>query len=166
MKSRNRLPRRAAVLAAASAIALVSASSLAGAATPQLASKDGLLVLPNVKIVAVTPAQAEGLAKAPGHRENGLKAYKDKDTGQLRKANPEELLDEAVAAARSNDASTVEVHSSPLGGQVAVLNDSFMSDLVVHKTADGKFEEQCVTGDEAAKRALVSTTKKEATNEK
>jgi len=165
MKSRNRLPLYAATLGAACVAALVIASPLASAASPQLVSKDGLLVLPNVKIAAVTSAQADGLAKASSHRENGLKAYKDKDTGQLRKANPEELLDEAVAAARSNDASTVEVHSSPLGGQVAVLNDSFMSDLVVHKTADGKFEEQCVTGDEAAKRALVST-KKEATNEK
>lgn len=166
MRSRNRLPLRAATQRAALVAVFAIVSPLTFATTPQLASKDGLLVLPNVKIAAVTPAQADGLAKAPGHRENGLKAYKDKDTGQLRKANPEELLDEAVAAARSNDASTVEVHSNPLGGEVAVLNDSFMSDLVVHKTADGKLEEQCVTGDEAAQRALVSTTKKEATNEK
>ena len=143
--ARKRLAMFAGVCAAA------AAAQAALAAPPVLESKNGLLVLPNVKLeTAAKPVDGQ---QAPVRGGAAAKAYKDHETGQLRKATPEEQQAEAAAPA-SNDASGARVVQRDGARKSAILDDSFLSHSVVRRGADGALEMDCVTGETAAQHAL------------
>ena len=111
--------------------------------SPQLVHKDGLLVFPNVRIEqSAVPVDSTG-ANEPGSA--GMRAYRDQ-TGKLRNATPEELTIEAQQTPPSNRASDARV-SFTANGMRAVLGDSFMSNAVVQRDADGRLRMYCVPGD-------------------
>ena len=111
--------------------------------SPQLVHKDGLLVFPNVRIEqSAVPVDSTG-ANEPGSA--GMRAYRDQ-AGKLRNATPEELTIEAQQTPPSNRASDARV-SFTANGMRAVLGDSFMSNAVVQRDADGRLRMYCVPGD-------------------
>lgn len=129
---------------------VVAAAQAATAAPPQLPAQDGLLVLPGVRVeTAPRPVVSQPMRGAAG-----VRAYKDRETGQLRKATPEEQQEEALAPAAANDATGARVSVMAGGRKSAQLDESFMSYSVVRRTADGRLEAQCVTGESAAQHAL------------
>jgi hypothetical protein len=141
------LPRAARLMMLGAAMAGAQAA-LAG--PPELRSEGGQLVLPNVRVEqSAQPVDGRGTA-----REVGMRAYKDPDTGKLRKPTQEELQIEAQAAPPSNRAAGARVTTSRNGGKSAQLDESFMSYAVVRKDKHGKVDTLCVTGEDAAENAL------------
>jgi hypothetical protein len=139
-----------AVRVALHGVAWAACAQAVCAAPPALPSKDGLLVLPNVRVeTASQPVEGRGTVA-----QSGMKAYKDHETGQLRKATPEEQQEEAATAAPANNAAGAQVFTWSGGRKSAALDESFMSYAVVRKGADGKLEQVCVTGESAAQHAL------------
>jgi hypothetical protein len=137
--------------------ATVAGAQAAVAGPPELRSEGGLLVLPNVRVEQSSqPVDGRGSA-----REVGMKAYKDPDTGNLRKATQEELQIEAQAAPRANNAAGATVTTSANGRKSASLDESFMSYAVVRKGEDGKLDMVCVTGEGDAQKALKAPAAKE-----
>jgi hypothetical protein len=123
----------------------VQASAQEAAPIPsrQLVHKDGLLVFPNVRVEqSAVPVDSTG-ANAPGSA--GLRAYRDQN-GKLRNATSNELAIEALQTPPSNKASDATV-SFTANGMRAVLGDSFMSNAVVQRDADGRRRMYCVPGD-------------------
>ena len=148
-----RQKQRAALNSVVRLVLLGAAAACAQAASADpaaLRSEGGLLVLPNVR-VEKSSQPVDGRA---GARDAGMKAYKDHETGQLRKANPEELQDEAQAAPAANNAAGAQVTVSPEGRKSAALDESFMSYAVVRKGDSGKLDTFCVTGEAQAARVL------------
>lgn len=130
--------------------AALAAVQTAGAAPPQLRSDNGLLLLPNVRVEnAAAPVEGRGTRSSAG-----VRAYKDRETGQLRKATPEEQQAEAQAPAPSNDPAGVRISVMPNGRKSAALDETFMSYSVVRRAADGTLDAQCVSGESAAQHAL------------
>jgi hypothetical protein len=133
---------------AASFGVLAGAAIPALAQPPELAQKDGLLVLPNVRIeTSAVPVATTGRATAG---DAGMRAYRDADTGRLRHAAPEELLIEAAEASRANNPLGAQVMYMPDGRIRALLDESFLSNSVVHRRADGRLVMQCLPGDSQA----------------
>ena len=122
----------------------------AAAAPPQLSSEGGLLLLPNVRV----EASSQPIAGQGTRGQAGMKAYKDHETGKLRKATPEEQQEEAQSAPRANDPAGASVVVSPGGRKSATLDESFMSYTVVRKGAGGRLDTMCVTGETQAQQAL------------
>lgn len=130
---------------------LIVAAPMAIAAAPELRSEGGLLVLPNVKVeMAQQPVDGKPMLG----RESGQKAYREQDTGKLRKITPEEQQEEAKSTPLDNNAAAARVTTSASGRKSALLDESFMSYAVVRKGDDGKLDTQCVTGEAQAKTAL------------
>ncbi len=133
------------------ALAVSAAAQAAVAAPPDLPSAGGLLVLANVRVEkAARPVDSA----SRGAREAGMKAYKDQETGALRKQTAEEMIDEAAVAAPANNAAAARVTLSADGRKSAALDESFMSYSIVRKGADGHLDAQCVTGEKQALLAL------------
>jgi hypothetical protein len=132
------------------AVALAAASAVAFAKDDSTATgSSGAMTFANVNVVnapvASNPATAAGTA--------GMRAQKDQDTGALRAPTAEEVaaLD---ATAKPRVSAQVTIRTLPNGMTAAILNEDFMSYEVVHKDANGKLVEQCVTGASAANHAL------------
>lgn len=157
----RRSPWRAALrLSAIPALALSVAIGTPAAADDSSASgaQSGLLVLPNVRIQPATPAQ---LKQAQARSQATGRAFKDKDTGQLRAPTPEELIQ---ASSEPEAASgPVEVVTLPNGARVAALGEESMAHSVVHRDADGALHEECVAGAKAAAKALATPASPGAT---
>jgi hypothetical protein len=149
----KRLERCSALAGAARLVMLgatVVGAQAALAGPPELRSEGGLLVLPNVRVEqSAQPVEGRGTG-----REAGMKAYKDQETGKLRKATQEELQIEAQTAPRSNNPAGAKVTVAPNGRKSGLLDDSFMSYSVVRKGEHGKLETMCVTGETEAHKAL------------
>lgn len=149
-KSTKATVRRTAALFALPA--LLACGAVLANDTTVAASQTGLLSLPNVTIQSASPEQlrAKGTAAATSA---GLRAFKDKDTGRIRPATPEEL--EAIAAETPAVAEPpVTFYRNSSGAMVVELGESAMSYSVVRKDADGRVDLQCVTGPEAAAKAM------------
>jgi hypothetical protein len=159
MKPTHRVDAACAARLVLRGFALAACAQAALAAPPALRSEGGLLVLPNVRVENASLPVDGRVPRAAA----GMRAYKDHETGQLRKASPEEQQEEAQAAPASNDASGARVTMSADGRKSASLDESFMSYAVVRKGADGRLEQICVTGETAAEHALhAKPTGKEA----
>lgn len=133
---------------------LTGAAGLAFAAPPQLASEGGLLVLPNVKVEKSAVPIDAAAGKTAG--TNGMKAYRDSETGQLRRPTADDLAAElaAAAAAPAPAAPSVRITTGANGRRSAQLDETFLSYVVVKRDADGKLAEQCVAGEQQALKAL------------
>lgn len=148
LKPRDKAGR---VLRLAALHTLIVVAPMASAAAPELRSEGGLLVLPNVKVeMAQQPVDGKPMLG----RQNAMKAYKEQDTGKLRKITPEEQQDEAQSTPLDNNAAAATVTTAAGGRKSALLDESFMSYAVVRRGEDGKLDTQCVTGEAQAKTAL------------
>jgi len=115
---------------------------------PELIHKSGLLVLPNVRVeAAAVPVTTTGRGT---RGDAGVRAYRDEQTGRLRNANQEELTIEAAQTPRANDPAGATVMFLPDGRVRALLDESFLSNAVVHRTADGRLVMECLPGDSQA----------------
>lgn len=161
-------------------LGLTAAIGLAGAALADPpASKDGLLIYPNVRVENATPADAKN-AKAPA---SGMRAYIDPTTGKLRTQTVEEAQQAAAQAPKtklqakglkrqattlSADSATtdegLEVIYGPDNAVGVKLNEEFLSYQVVHKTDNG-LQVQEVTGLKAANKAAKAAPVKNSTQE-
>jgi hypothetical protein len=139
---------------------LVAGAQVAFAAPPQLPSEGGLLVLPNVKVEnAAKPIDGTAGKTAV---TSGMKAYRDADTGKLRRPTADDLLAEAAATPAPAAAPSARITTSADGRRSAQLDESFMSYAVVSRNTSGKLDMQCVTGEEQARKALAgAVTRKE-----
>ncbi|MGH8863466.1 MAG: post-PEP-CTERM-1 domain-containing protein [Burkholderiales bacterium] len=110
---------------------------------------NGLMTFPNVTVVdaPVTDTAAPAIGTA------GMRAQKDRDTGQLRAPTAAEVQELDVLTPAVPEA-PVEIRGLPDGSTIAKLNQSYMSYSVVQKDASGELAEQCVTGESAADHAL------------
>jgi hypothetical protein len=89
-------------------------------------------------------------------RQAGVVVVKDADTGQLRQATPEEigaLVGGGVQSAQPLAIAPTAV-VRPDGFTSVTLGPDQMSFSVITKTADGKLVQSCVTGEDAAKKAV------------
>ena len=161
-------------------LSLTAAIGLAGSAlaADQPASKDGLLIYPNVRVENATPADAK-VAKTP---TSGMHAYIDPTTGKLRAQTVEEAQAAATApkaklqtkglkrqaTTLSADSATtddgLEVIYGPDNAVGVKLNEEFLSYQVVHKTDNG-LQVQEVTGLKAANKAAKAAPVKNSTQE-
>jgi hypothetical protein len=136
----------AAVLATASAVAFANNDN------PATGNK-GAMTFANVNVV--NAPVATGATGAAGTA--GMLAAKDEDTGELRAPTASEVAELNAQGKSSKNAavtSQVTVRKTANGTQATSLGGAFMSYEVVHKDANGKLVEQCVTGESAADRAL------------
>jgi len=146
-------------IAAWPAVALTVAAclpALAAEVSPP-GAQHGLLVLPNVKILTATPAQRQ--MAAPVSASVG-RAFKDRDTGQLRAPTPEELIE--IGSQPELPATPAVILTLPNGTRAAQLGDEALSHSIVHRDAAGKLERQCVAGSAAMSRALTTGITQEA----
>lgn len=119
--------------------------------------------------LAAAALAAAGLASVSAHAgsEHGMRVTRDAQTGQLRAPTAEEnkALDEAAAKGRAagkakqrvglatgrlNPMSTVAAD----GTVMEELDESSLAYTVVRRNADGSLDMSCVTGSEAAQKAL------------
>jgi hypothetical protein len=141
----------------ATLLALFGAGAAGAADTaPMLPNKDGLLILPNVRVV-----NAPQLATAPVAQSSqaGMKAYIDPTTGQLRQPTEEDLVAESQAAQRAQTLTQQRFQQGTefvtRSGAIGMrLDDSFMSYSGVQKTESGALVEFCVVGPEQAAKAM------------
>jgi hypothetical protein len=152
MRTKFRLPRsRMALSALLNGVALLAGAQVAFADTPAHPAS-GVLTLSNVRVEAASANQiAEASRAGSKPAQSGFRAYKDPITGELRDQTPEEMMD---AGTRSKSARTRAAKSgfaSPRGGVGVRLDESFMSNAVVVKDAEGKNHMQCVTSEDNGK---------------
>lgn len=141
------------------ALAVASASAFADAGNAS--GNNGAMTFANVNVVsAAIPA-----ATAPTAGSAGMRAQKDKDTGELRAPTAAEVA-ELDARAKSAPAPQINVRAAATGGLVAKLDDSFLSYEVAHKDASGKLVKQCVTGESAADHAMHNPVTEESHNDR
>jgi hypothetical protein len=140
-------------------VVLVAASAAAFANNDTPATGDnGAMTFANVKVVN-KPATIDTTGTTVSA---GMRAAKDQDTGEFRAPTASEVAEldaqakAAKNAAKPNAAKTtqVTVRKTDHGTQAISAGDEFMSYEVVHKDANGKLVEQCVTGEKAADQAL------------
>ena len=123
-----------------------------------------------------SPAPKTDTASKPAAKPQapGMVAFKDPVTGQIRQPDASEIGDLfPTGPAPSNlQVGTPEVRQMSNGGKAIRLDDSFMTSLVVTKTADGKLSMECVEGAQnaathvAAPKPTKVAAKKEALDEK
>lgn len=123
----------------------------------------GLLKFTNVKIERASPAQVQAAGKpGKGNMQSGMRAFKDNDTGNLRDQTPEEMVDDGIAS-QSQAAAQVAanqptaVMSSTTGRSVVMIDESYMSNSVAVRDVSGKLTMECVTGKDAATKAIAGS---------
>lgn len=99
----------------------------------------------------------------------GMRIVRDPVTGQLRGPTAEEFQAMEAQERKANAGKPAAVKVAPVevrradGAVRATLDESFMSYSVVTRNADGTLTEQCVTGSDAAHKAMsgkkISTAK-------
>ena len=146
--------RFSAVPALAACLAVGSPAHADDKPAPEV--RAGVLVLPNVRMEAATPQQMKLVA---GRASDQGRAYKDKDTGQLRSPTPEELIQ--ASAEPEPESAPVEVRTLADGTRVAALGEEAMLHSVVRRAADGRLQEDCVTGSTAAAKAMATPVTQE-----
>jgi hypothetical protein len=107
------------------------------------------MVFPNVQVISAPAPDATPTTVGSA----GMRAQKDRITGELRMPTAAEAAALDALAPEADDAQVI-LWSLPGGGEAAQLTDEFMSYSVVHKDASGRLMENCVTGEPAADHAL------------
>jgi hypothetical protein len=139
---------------------LAAGAQFACAASAAEPAQTGLLKLPNVRIENASPAQVNAAAKASkGNAQAGVRAFKDKDSGNLRDQTPEEMVEDGITSAQQSMAKAAAapaaaITSSTTGRAVVLVDESFMSNTVAVKDASGKLTMECVTGKDAATKSI------------
>jgi len=133
-------------------IGVASAADIA----PAPAGPNGLITLPNVRVV-----NRPDLAAVPSKRvaQQGFKAYIDPATGMLRDPTEEELQQESLAGFQAESLArllgSVDTQFVTSSGAIGLnLPESSMMFSVVQKADDGSLNEFCVVGPEAAGKLM------------
>ena len=147
-------------------------------AEPPSASNNGLMSFPNVRVENAPVAQPAATAKAKtSSAAAGMKAYRD-DNGTLREpmstdAPAASTTRARVGVANAKTAAVANAEPTLIQGPAqavgVALDDEFMVSAVVHRDANGKLTQQCVTGETNAAHTLHSheqTASKENNNER
>ena len=113
-------------------------------------------------------ANAPSAAAATPRTTESMVVVRDKETGKLRRATPEEV-EKLHASGRNAPAARAsvepyEVRSRVPGSRAMAMGDAGMSYSVVRRNAKGGLDEACVTGDEAVAK-FMSGAKKEKAHE-
>lgn len=148
--------REMALRAVPLAVLALTAAAAHAQSVPQLQSRDGVLVLPNVQVRQGPVAQDA----APALARSGMRAFKDHETGQLRAPTPEEQI--AVAAEPVDASTPAVVRRAANGALMASAGSNTMSYSIAQRTAKGQIETVCVTGEDAASKALAGKPAKNA----
>jgi hypothetical protein len=141
------------------------------------AGNNGLMTFPNVRVESA-PAPAKPAKPAASAAQPALKAYRNPKTGELSESAPEEhstLNHQAplfsrsprtatAASAASTTAIVPEIIYGPQNTQSVALDEESMVFQVVHKDANGKLVQECVTGESHARHALHSPKASSAPN--
>jgi hypothetical protein len=106
-------------------------------------------------------SNAPATASATTTTAESMIVVRDKETGRLRRATPEEM-EKLIASGRNAQAARApveprEIRARP-GQRAMALGDAGMSHQVVRRNAQGGLDETCVDSDEAASKAM-STAK-------
>ena len=131
-------------------------AQIAIAAPAAQPAESGLLKLPNVKIEKATPQQIMAANKTSKTSQKAVRAFKDKDSGNLRDQTPEEMVEDGIASAAMSPAEPVAIINGPMGGVAALLDENFMSNAVASRDAAGNLHMDCVTGKGAGSKAVVN----------
>lgn len=139
-------------------------------ASPALALALGAAVQAHEPQAGTRPeANAPSAGSAPIRTAESMVVVRDKETGRLRKATPEEV-EKLHASGRNAPVARVpvepyEVRSRAPGSRAMAMGDAGMSYSVVRRNAKGGLDEACVTGDEAAAKFMAGAAKKEKAHE-
>ena len=135
------------------------------AAADNTASPSGLMKFKNVQVVNGTPEQVAA-AQAPSSMQQGMRAFVDPVTGQLREPTAEEAAETGShAKSASARASVATAMMSARGSMVIQLDDSFMMNSIVKRDAAGKLHAYCIDGHQDI-AALLRKPVKEVNNER
>jgi hypothetical protein len=139
-------------------------------ASPALALALGAAVQAHEPEKGTTPqATAPSGATAPVRTAESMVVVRDKETGRLRRATPEEV-EKLHASGRNAPVARApvepyEVRSRIPGSRAMAMGDAGMSYSVVRRNAQGGLDEACVTGDEAVAKFMAGAAKKEKAHE-
>lgn len=128
---------------------------LAGTAQADTAAHPaaGALQLPNVRMQMATPRLLEQAARSTGASQ-GMRAYINPETNELRDQTPEEMFMAAPVVKAARAKTLAKAAASPSGGVVMETDEDMMSYSVVSRDASGKLNSQCVSGEKSALQAL------------
>jgi hypothetical protein len=159
------------------ALGLVLGSLALPALAEPPASNNGLMTFPNVRVesapapVKAAKATKKATTAAAAAHQAGVKAYIDPETGKLREPNAGDAEQASLnhlaplfsgTPATVGTASTASTITEPViiygpgNTQSVVMGEDAMVFQVVHRGADGKLTQECVTGESHAKHALHS----------
>jgi hypothetical protein len=158
------------------ALGLVLGSLALPALAEPPASNNGLMTFPNVRVesapapVKAAKAPAKAAAPAAAHQA-GMKAYMDPATGKLLESDPAATQHSSLnhlaplfsrtpatvgTASTASTTTAPEIIYGPGNTQSVLMGEDAMVFQVVHRDADGKLTQECVTGESHAKHALHS----------
>lgn len=158
MRSKARLPR----LGMALSVLLCGTAIALPAQAENATQTAGLLRLPNVTFAPATPQQMQQAARIDGRGTQGMRAYIDPESNELRGQSPEErFMTPEVSVGKSRAKAGLVMRPSATGGVLMEVDESVMSYSLVKRNASGKVEMQCVTGEQAARAALLRPFTKE-----
>lgn len=157
MKTKVNVPRSGIALSVLlQGLIFAAGAQVAFAAPAAQPAETGLLKFTNVKIERATPQQVQAAAQKTNASKNAVRAFKDKDSGRLRDQTPEEMVEDGIASAAAAPSEPTAIIDGPHGGVAAILDESFMSNAVASKDANGNLHLDCVTGKAATGKALVN----------
>lgn len=131
-------------------------------AAPAVTKLEQLPTLANVRVVNATPAQLARLAKERASSTEGMRAFVDPVSRQLRPATPDDMAAPAAAA----PSAPVQTFGLSGGGVGARLSDEHMAYSVAHIDADGKVRQECLEDKQSAEAALKAGAPKGDSHEK
>ena len=160
MRSKARTPRTGLPLSAL-LNGLILLAGAPAAVAGDVPSANGLLQLPNVRIETATPQQQAQAARMGSPTQSGMRAYKDPVSGELRDQTPEEMMESGAASAKAASFSSPKSYTLASGATVMPLDESFMSNAIASKDANGKVSFQCLDGRESVAQAITGKAAKE-----
>lgn len=136
--------------------ALLSAAAFLGTGSALAQSDTGRLKFNNARMENAAPQDV--ITRMPA---SGMRAYIDPATGELRDQTPEEALGAGMKSKSSSGAASTKsvAVSSPMGGFIAELDESFMLNAVATRDASGRVKMHCIPGGSLA--SVLRNTAKE-----
>jgi hypothetical protein len=134
-------------------------------AVPAVTDPATLPKFAGVRVVNATPEQLAALAKERATSQ-GMRAYVDPTTKQLRPATPEDLAAESAAAPAAKagvarrsalaapEAAVAEVTTLENGARTMALGEEHMSFAIAHIAKDGSVHQDCVEDHKSAVTAV------------
>ena len=132
-------------------------------ADPAAQPGNGLMRFPNVIVKIATPEQLQQAVRVDSRGTQGMRAYIDPETNELRDQFPEEMhfTPQAVTKSARGKSSFAKSVVSSMPGVGMEVDEDAMSYSVVSRDPTGKINMQCVTGEKAALSAMLKPAKED-----